>query len=444
MERLFKLKENGTNVRTEIIAGVTTFMTMAYILIVNPAILSDAGMDRGAVFTATALSSAIATILMAFLANYPIALASGMGLNAYFAYVVVLSMGYSWQIALTAVFIEGIIFVILTMFKFREAIVNSIPINLKYGITVGIGLFITFIGFQNTGIIVNNDATLVGLGDLKSLTVILAIIGIILTAFLVHKKIKGALLWGILATYVLGIICQFTGLYVVDAAAGRYSLIPDKIISLPPSLVSIFLKFDFSGALALGVNFLVVMFAFLFVDLFDTVGTLIGVASKANLLDKDGKLPRAKQALMSDAIGTVVGASLGTSTVTSYIESSAGVAEGGRTGLTALTTGLLMIIALIFSPILTIIPSFATAPALVIVGLFMASAIVKIDFSEDFTEALPAFLAMIIMPLTYSIADGIMFGIVSWFILKIVSGRIKQIHPVVYVLVILFILKIVA
>lgn len=443
LEKLFKLRENGTDVKTEIIAGITTFMTMAYILIVNPDILSATGMDRNALFTATALSAAIATILMAFLANYPVALASGMGLNAYFAYVVVGKMGYSWQIALTAIFIEGIIFIILTLFRFREAIINSIPANLKYGITVGIGLFITFIGFQNAGIIVNNDATLVSLGDLKSITVILSIIGVLVTTLFVHKKVKGALLWGILTTYVLGIICQLTGLYVVDEAVGRFNLIPKELIKLPPSVAPIFWQFDFKGAFALGANFLVVMFAFLFVDFFDTVGTLIGVASKANLLDEEGKLPKAKEALMADAVGTVAGAALGTSTVTSYVESAAGVAEGGRTGLTALTTAALMIISLLFSPVLTIIPSFATAPALILVGLFMVSAISKIDFTEDFTEALPAFLAMIVMPLAYSIADGIMFGIVSWFILKIISGKIKEIHPVVYVLVVLFILKIV-
>jgi len=443
LEKLFKLRENGTDVKTEIIAGITTFMTMAYILIVNPDILSATGMDRNALFTATALSAAIATILMAFLANYPVALASGMGLNAYFAYVVVGKMGYSWQIALTAIFIEGIIFVILTLFRFREAIINSIPANLKYGITVGIGLFITFIGFQNADIIVSNDATLVSLGNLKSITVILSIIGVLITTLFVHKKVKGALLWGILTTYVLGIICQLTGLYVVDEAVGRFNLIPKELIKLPPSVAPIFCQFDFKGAFALGFNFLVVMFAFLFVDLFDTVGTLIGVASKANLLDEEGKLPKAKEALMADALGTVAGATLGTSTVTSYVESAAGVAEGGRTGLTALTTAALMIISLLFSPVLTIIPSFATAPALILVGLFMVSAISKIDFTEDFTEALPAFLAMIIMPLAYSIADGIMFGIISWFILKIISGKIKEVHPVVYVLVALFILKIV-
>jgi AGZA family xanthine/uracil permease-like MFS transporter len=443
MDKFFKLKENGTNVKTEIIAGITTFMTMSYILIVNPDILSATGMDRGAVFTATALASALATLTMALLANYPIALAPGMGLNAYFAFAVVLGMGYSWEIALTAVFFEGIIFIILTLFRFREAIVNSIPQNLKYGVTVGIGLFITFIGFQNAGIIAGNPDTMVSLGDLTSITVILSIIGILGTTFMLYKKVKGALLWGILGTYVLGIICQVIGLYVVNPEAGTFNLIPQGIISLPPSLAPIFWKFDFAGAWSLGLDFLVVMFAFLFVDLFDTVGTLIGVGSKANLLDKEGNLPKVKEALMADAVGTTAGAILGTSTVTSYVESASGVAEGGKTGLTSLTTSILFIIALIFSPVLTIIPGFATAPALVIVGLLMISAVTKIDFSNDFTEALPAFLAMIIMPLAYSIADGIMFGIMSWFILKLVAGKIKQIHPVVYLLVVLFILKIV-
>lgn len=444
MEKLFKLKEHGTDVKTEIIAGITTFMTMAYILIVNPDILSATGMHRGAVFTATALSAAIATLIMAFYANYPIALASGMGLNAYFAYVVVLGMGYSWQMALTAVFIEGLIFIAISFFKFRETIVNAIPANLKYGITVGIGLFIAFIGLQNAGIIVGNEATLLSLGSLKSITVVLSIVGIIITGLLLHKKVKGALLWGILATYLIGIICQLVGLYKVDFDAGRFSLIPEGILSLPPSLGPVFFKFDFAGMFAMGINFVVVIFAFLFVDLFDTVGTLIGVASKADLLDENGNLPKVKEALMADAVGTVAGAALGTSTVTSYVESASGVAEGGRTGLTALTTAVLMLVALLFSPVLTIIPGFATAPALVIVGLFMASSIKNIDFSQDYTEALPAFLAMIVMPLSYSIADGIMAGIMTWFVLKIVSGGIKKIHPIVYVLVVLFILKVIS
>jgi AGZA family xanthine/uracil permease-like MFS transporter len=435
MEKLFKLRENGTNVKTEIIAGITTFMTMAYILIVNPDILSAAGMDRGAVFTATAIAAALATIAMAFLANYPVALASGMGLNAFFAYTV--ASQYSWELALTAVFIEGIIFIILSLIKFREAIVNAIPQNLKYGVTVGIGLFIAFIGFQNAGIIVDS-ATLVSLGDLTSAPVILSIVGLLGMAFLLYKKVKGALLIGILGTYVVGIILQLLG---VNVAA--YDLIPEKIISLPPSLSPVFLQFDFQGAWKLGVEFLVIMFAFLFVDIFDTVGTLIGVASKANLLDKDGNLPKVREAFLADAIGTTAGAALGTSTVTSYVESAAGVAVGGKTGLTALTTGVLLILSLLFSPVLTIIPSFATAPALIIVGLFMISAVTKLDFASDYTEALPVFLAMIVMPLAYSIADGIMFGIVSWVLLKLVTGKFKKIHPVMYVLLVLFALKII-
>lgn len=435
MEKLFKLREHGTNVKTEIIAGITTFMTMAYILIVNPDILSAAGMDKGAVFTATAISAALATIAMAFLANYPVALASGMGLNAFFAYTV--ASKYSWQLALTAVFIEGIIFIILSLVRFREAIVNAIPQNLKYGVTVGIGLFITFIGFQNAGIVVDSP-TLVTLGDLTSPPVILSIIGVLGIAFLLYKKVKGAILIGILGTYVLGIILQLIGVNVAD-----YNLIPERIISLPPSLSPIFWKFDFQGAWKLGVEFLVILFAFLFVDVFDTVGTLIGVASKANLLDKDGNLPKVREAFLADAIGTTAGAALGTSTVTSYVESAAGVAVGGRTGLTALTTGVLLILSLLFAPILTIIPSFATAPALIIVGLFMISVITKLDFSSDYTEALPVFFTMIVMPFAYSIADGIMFGIVSWVLLKLVTRKFKQIHPVMYVLLVLFLLKIV-
>lgn len=440
LNRVFKLKEHKTDIRTEIMAGITTFMTMAYILIVNPDILSATGMDRGAVFTATAVSAAIATITMAFIANYPIALASGMGLNAFFAFVI--AGKYSWQIALTAVLIEGIIFIILSFFKFREAIVNGIPENLKYAVTVGIGLFITFIGLQSAGIIVGDENVLVALGDLKSLTVILSLIGLIGTIYMVHRNVKGALLWGILGTYALGVICQLTGLYVVDEAAGMFSLIPSKLVSLPPSISSIFMKFDFQGAFKLGFEFIVIIFSFLFVDIFDTVGTLIGVASKGELLDEKGHLPRAKEALLADAVGTTVGACLGTSTVTSYVESAAGVAEGGRTGLTALTTGILFIVALVFAPILTIIPSFATAPILIIVGLFMVTAISKVDFS-DYTEGLPAFLTITFMPLAYSIAEGIVFGMLSWVILKVISGKAKKVGLLMYILAILFILKIV-
>ena len=434
-EKLFKLKENKTNVRTELLAGIVTFMTMAYILIVNPNILSEAGMDWGAVFTATALSAAIACIAMAFFANYPVALASGMGLNAFFAGMAI--KHGSWQIMLTAIFLEGIIFILLSLVNFREKIVESIPDNLKHAVTVGIGLFIAFIGFKNAGVITPNEGTMIGLGDMKSLTVILSLVGLLLTIFIVHKGIKGALLWGILGTYAVGIVLQLTGVYVVDPAAGMYDLIPDGVVSLPPSLKSTFLKFDFKGAIEFGFEFIVSLFAFLFVDIFDTIGTLIGVATKADMLDENGKLPRVKGALLADAVGTVVGSGLGTSTVTSYIESASGVAAGGRTGLTALTTGLLFIVALVFSPIFMAIPSFATAPILVIVGLFMMTSVTKIDF-EDYTEAMPAFLTLIIMPLAGSIADGIVFGMLSWFLLKLFSGKVKKIPVTMYVLVVIF------
>ncbi|MDD3613735.1 MAG: NCS2 family permease [Eubacteriales bacterium] len=434
-EKLFKLKENKTNVRTELLAGIVTFMTMAYILIVNPNILSEAGMDWGAVFTATALAAAIACIAMAFFANYPVALASGMGLNAFFAGMAI--KHGSWQIMLTAIFLEGIIFILLSLVNFREKIVESIPDNLKHAVTVGIGLFIAFIGFKNAGVITPNEGTMIGLGDMKSLTVILSLVGLLLTIFMVHKGIKGALLWGILGTYAIGIVLQLTGVYVVDPAAGMYDLIPDGVVSLPPSLKSTFLKFDFKGAIELGFEFIVILFAFLFVDIFDTIGTLIGVATKADMLDENGKLPRVKGALLADAVGTVAGSGLGTSTVTSYIESASGVAAGGRTGLTALTTGLLFIVALVFSPIFMAIPSFATAPILVIVGLFMMTSVTKIDF-EDYTEAMPAFLTLIIMPLAGSIADGIVFGMLSWFLLKLFSGKVKKIPVTMYVLVVIF------
>lgn len=440
MEKLFKLKEHKTDVKTEIMAGITTFMTMAYILIVNPDILASSGMDKGAVFVATTLSAAIATFAMGFMANYPVALASGMGLNAYFAFVV--AQKYSWQIALAAILIEGIIFILLSFFEFREALVNDMPENLKYAVTVGIGLFIAFIGFQNADIIISDEATLVALGNLKNITVILALVGLLITIYMVHKKVKGALLWGILITYGLGIICQLTGLYVVDPEVGMFSLIPSgQILSLPPSLSPIAFKFDFAGAFKLGFEFIVIIFSFLFVDIFDTVGTLIGVANKADLLNEKGELPKAKEALLADAIGTVAGACLGTSTVTSYVESTSGVAEGGRTGLTAISAGVMFLIALVFSPILTIIPSFATAPTLIIVGLFMMTSITNIDFT-DYTEALPAFLTIIIMPLGYSIADGIMFGMLSWFILKIVTKRWRDISPIMYLVALLFIAKI--
>lgn len=438
VEKYFKLKENKTTVKMEVYAGLTTFMTMAYILVVNPSILSATGMDQGALVTATALASAIATLCMAFMANYPIALAPGMGLNAFFAYTVVLGMGYSWQIALTAVFVEGIIFILLSIFPVREAIFNAIPATLKSAVGVGIGLFIAFIGFQNAGIVVADGATLVTLGNVKDISVFLALAGTVITIVMSVKKIKGALLWGILITYALGIICQFMGIYTVDA--NHYSLIPSGIISAPPSIAPIAFKFDFSTVFSL--DFLIIMFTFLFVDIFDTLGTLIGVCSKAGLLDEDGKLPRIRGALLADAIGTTAGAALGTSTVTSYVESAAGVAEGGKTGLTSLVTGILFILALFFSPIFIAIPSFATAPALIVVGLFMMESITKINFSE-FTEGFPAFLTIIMMPLCYSISDGLVFGFISYVLLKLLTGKNEDLSLVTVIITILFIIKLI-
>lgn len=426
LESIFKLSKYGTNVKTEIIAGITTFMTMAYILIVNPNILSVAGMDQGALFTATALSAAFATILMAFLANLPFALAPGMGLNAFFAFTVVKVMGYSWQFALTAILIEGIIFIILTLTNVREAIINGMPIVIKNAVSVGIGLFIAFIGFQNAHIIVDNPATLVSLGNVKDPGVLLAIIGIIITGGLLIKRVKGALLIGMVVTTVLGILIGITQL-------------PGSIVSTPPSIAPIAFKFVSMNEV-LSWNMFSVVFTFLFVDLFDTIGTLVGVSAKANMLDKDGKVPNAKQALFADAIGTTVGAMMGTSTVTTFVESASGVAEGGRTGLTALTTGVLFIVALIFSPIFLAVPPQATAVVLILVGLFMMSPILKIDF-DDFTDAIPAFLTIIMMPLAYSISEGIAFGIISYVILKLIGGKHKNIHPMMYIVAIMFIVK---
>lgn len=436
LERTFKLQEHKTNVRTEVVAGITTFMTMAYILIVNPLILSDAGMDFGAVFTATALASIVATLIMAFYANLPFALAPGMGLNAFFAYTVVLGMGYTWQYALTAVLIEGIIFILLSFFSVREAIIDSIPLNLKHAVSVGIGLFIAFIGLSNAGVVTSGkfitsggdlDGLIVGLGDLTQMTPLLAIIGIIITGYLLAKGVKGGLLIGILATTVIGIPMGVT-------------ILPEqmKFMSLPPSLSPIFFKFEFSEVFSL--NMLVILFSFLFVDIFDTIGTLVGVCSKADMLDKDGKVPNAKQALFADAVGTTVGACLGTSTVTTYVESAAGVSEGGRTGLTALSAAGMFALALLFSPLFIMIPGAATAPALVIVGLFMMSPIKKINL-DDLTEAIPAFLTIIMMPLAYSIADGIVFGMVSYVLINTLTGKWKKVSPVMYVLSVLFVIK---
>ena len=425
LERRFKLSENKTDVRTEVLAGLTTFMTMAYILIVNPSILSDAGMDWGGVFTATAISAAVATLLMAFLANYPFALAPGMGLNAFFAYSVVLGMSKSWQFALTAVFIEGIIFILLSLVKVREAIFDAIPMNLKKAVSVGIGLFIALIGLVNAGVVVPGEGTIMDLGNITSRGPLLALIGLIITGFLLAKKVRGALFFGIIITTIIGIPLGVTPL-------------PEGFIQAPPSLSQVAFKFEWNQIFTF--DMLVVMFTFLFVDIFDTVGTLVGVASKAKMLDKDGKLPRVSQALFSDAVGTTVGALLGTSTVTTYVESAAGVAEGGRTGLTSFTTAVMFILALFFSPIFNIIPSEATAPALVLVGLFMMSPIKEIDLS-DFTEAIPAFLTIVMMPFAYSIAQGIVFGMVSYVVLKLITGKHKDISVVMYILALLFVLK---
>ena len=448
MEKLFKLKEHNTTVKTEVMAGITTFLTMAYILAVNPNMLSASGMDSGAVFTATALASALATF-MAFWANYPIALSAGMGLNAYFAYTVCLGqlqgIDDPWKIALAAVLVEGIIFIILSFFKLRETIVNAIPENLKYGITSGIGLFIAFVGLKGAGVVVSDDSTLVALGNFGRPEVALCLIGILVIAVMNHYNVKGSILWGILITWVLGIIAQLTGWYVVDPDAGAASLIPSLSASsfIPPSISSTFCKFDFAWIGSHVSEFVVIVFSFLFVDMFDTIGTVIGVAEKADLLDEDGNLPRVGRVLMADAIGTVAGSMLGTSTVTSFVESSSGVAEGGKTGLTAMTTGILFLVALFLSPIFLAIPSFATAPALVIVGFFMASSIKKMEFDGDLADAVGGYLAFLMMPLTYSIANGIMFGVLAWFIIKVCTGQLKKIHPVMYIVCALFIIRVI-
>ena len=455
LEKFFHLKENNTTVKTEIMAGVTSFMTMAYILAVNPNILAAAGMDHGAVFTATAVASFIGTLCMALFANYPFALAPGMGLNAYFAYTVVLGMGYSWEVALAAVLTEGIIFIILSCFNIREAIFNAIPFNLKKAVSVGIGLFITFLGLQNAKIVIGG-ATLVGLfsvdGYNKTLadgltasmsdagiTVLLAIFGVLITGILIVKNVKGNILWGILITWILGIICQFAGIYIPNPDLGFYNLLPDfsNGISIP-SLAPIMFKFSLKGVPVL--EFIIIVFAFLFVDLFDTLGTLIGVSAKADMLDSEGRLPRIKGALLADAVGTTCGACLGTSTVTTVVESASGVTEGGRTGLTSLTTGILFLLSLFLSPIFLAIPSFATAPALIVVGFYMIGSVSEIDF-KDPAEGIPAFLCIIAMPFFYSISEGISMGVIAYVVMNLFAGKKEKITPVMYILAVLFILK---
>ena len=449
LEKLFKLKENKTNVKTEIIAGVTTFMTMAYILAVNPNILSATGMDANAVLIATALASFVGTLCMALFSNYPFALAPGMGLNAYFAYTVVLGMGYSWQIALLAVFAEGIIFIILSLTNVREAIFNAIPMTLKSAVSVGIGLFVAFIGLQDAKLIVKSDATLITYqtfkGELFSsvgVGAILALVGVLITAILLVKKVKGGILLGIFATWILGIIAELVGIYVPNPDAGMYSTIPSAFISFDLSSFGLtfgqVFKADFASIDWL--NFIVVMFAFLFVDIFDTLGTLIGVSSKADFLDKDGKLPKIKGALFADSIATTVGAIFGTSTTTTYVESASGVTAGGRTGLTAIVTGLLFLLSMFFSPLFLTIPSFAIAPALITVGFYMMGSVVKINF-EDMSEAIPAFLTILFMPLAYSISEGIAVGVISYTLINLVCGKFKKLTPLMYILTVLFICK---
>jgi len=449
LEKVFKLKENNTNVKTEITAGITTFMTMAYILAVNPSILSEAGMNANAVLIATCLASFIGTMCMALMANMPFALSAGMGLNAYMAYTIVIGQGISWQTALFAVFVEGIIFLIMSLTNVREAIFNSIPLTLKQGVSVGIGLFIAFIGLQNAGLSVDSS-TLVTITSFTEnfnthgICALLAVIGVLVTAVFHIKEVKGGILYGIIITWGLGILCQLAGIYVPNPAAGAYSLLPTGIVSadfsaLGETFAQCF-KVDIDAA---GIfNFIVIVFSFLFVDLFDTLGTLIGVSTKAGMLDENGRLPRIKPALLSDSIATTAGAVLGTSTTTTFVESSAGVAVGGRTGLTAVTTAVLFLLATLFSPLFTSIPSFATAPALIFVGFLMFETVTEIRFTkENMTEAIPAYLCILAMPLFYSISEGICLGVISYVVLQAATGKAKEVNPIMYILAVLFILK---
>ena len=447
LEKMFKLKGHNTNVKTEVIGGITTFMTMAYILAVNPSILSASGMDKNAILMATAIASFIGTIAMALLANYPFALAPGLGLNAYFAYTVCGQMGYPWQVALLAVFAEGLIFIVLSLTNVREAIFNAIPLTLKKGVSVGLGLFVAFIGFQNGHLVVNSDSTLVTVVNFKEnfstigISAVLALIGLFVIVILNVKKVKGAILIGILVTWVLGMICEATGIYVVDVEAGFYSLFPTwasfDLGAIGQTFGQCF-NVDFSAIHI--TDFIVIMFAFLFVDMFDTLGTLIGVANKADMLDENGKLPKVKEALLADAIATSAGAVLGTSTTTTFVESSAGVVEGARTGLASVVTGFLFLLSIFLAPVFTTIPGFATSPALIYVGFLMVSAVTEIDF-DDITEAVPAYLCLIAMPLMYSISEGIAIGVISYVVINLVAGKAKKITPLMYILAVLFVLK---
>jgi AGZA family xanthine/uracil permease-like MFS transporter len=447
-EQVFKLSENKTTVKTEVMAGITTFMTMAYILAVNPSILGSTGMDPTAVLLATAIASFIGTACMAFMANLPFALSAGMGLNAYMAYTVVAAYGYSWQVALLAVFIEGLIFIVLSLTNVREAIFNAIPLTLKKGVSVGIGLFIAFIGLQNAGLSVDSS-TLVTITSFTEnfhtagICALLALVGLFITAVLYLHRVKGAILFGILLTWIIGMICQVVGLYVPDVENGFYTLFPTFGMTDFSKLGLTFgqcFQVDFS---TVGIfNFIVVIFSFLFVDIFDTLGTLIGVATKAHMLDDEGKLPRIKPALLSDAIATSAGAILGTSTTTTFVESASGVALGGRTGLTALVTAVLFLLSTLFAPIFTAIPSFATAPALIMVGFLMVGTVTEIRFDEDnLTESIPAYLAIIAMPLFYSISEGISLGVISYVLLNLAAGKGKKVAPLMYILAVLFVLK---
>lgn len=447
LENLFHLKENRTTVKTEVIAGITTFMTMAYILAVNPSILSASGMDKNAILMATAIAAFIGTWAMALLANYPFALAPGLGLNAYFAYTVCGQMGYSWQFALLAVFAEGLIFIVLSVTNVREAIFDAIPLQLKKGVSVGIGLFVAFIGLQNGHIVANSDSTLVTVVNFTEnfstvgISAVLALIGTFIIAILYAKKVKGSILIGIVATWVLGMICEAAGIYVVDAEAGFYSLFPSwSTLDLTAISKTFGQCFNVDYASINFVDFFVIIAAFLFVDMFDTLGTVIGVANKADMLDKNGKLPKIKETLLADAIATSAGAILGTSTTTTFVESSAGVAEGGRTGLASIVTGFLFLISIFLAPVFTVIPGFATAPALLFVGFLMISAVVEIDFN-DLTEAVPAYLCLVAMPLLYSISEGIAFGVISYVGINLFTGNRKKITPLMYILAVLFILK---
>lgn len=424
LEKLFKLSENGTTIRTEILAGVTTFLTMAYIIFVNPAILADTGMDRGAVFVATCLAAAIGCFIMGFYANYPIAQAPGMGLNAFFTYVVVLGMGYSWQVALAAVFCSGVLFILLSLFKVREWVINSIPLSLRIGISAGIGLFLAFIALKNAGIVVGNPATLVSLGDVRSLPAILGALGFFLTIALVHRGVNGAVMIAILVMTAIGIVFGDVSWH--------------GIASLPPSLAPTFLQLDFSAVFELGM--ISVIFAFLFVDLFDTAGTLVGVATKAGLITKEGKIPRLKRALLADSTATSVGALLGTSNTTSFVESVSGVAVGGRTGLTAVVVGILFLLALFFSPLAAMVPAYATAGALFYVAILMMSGLVNIDW-RDLTEAAPTVVTCLLMPLTFSIAEGIALGFITYALIKLFSGKGRAVSISVWVMAIIFAVK---